>query len=554
MRRDTKRIERAKGVSKRAAMGTPIAKLSDRAPLFERLEARQMLAANLHMISSYWGDNAGNAINNVAVGTQPNLWVNYNVEGIPAGTFYRIRATVGGETRDLITNQGAGAGAMNIKANIGRVMVPDGWFLRQVKLDHDNDVAETDELDNTHTINTKGQTFTPKFALPLEGTPWVDWSLGNYVDVDLASGDNHKFDYHGGTFTYDGHNGWDIGPANWRAGDEGIDIRAAAAGTVVEMNEDAYDRNYVADGQPSNYMIIDHGGGWRTIYHHMRKNSIPVSVGDTVTEGQVIGLMGSSGNSTGVHLHWAVTYNGMLVEPMVGESSYMKTPIGYSADHPTILDAGVTSYSLNIDELVEGPTQADRFLTTGGSRTVRSWASFGGVNNGDTIAVKWFQPGGAQFASNSWSSGQIQGGYLTQNLNLPSPAASGTWQVAWYINGAEKARNDFFVSTVAQPQVKMTRGGNYIVDNRSTPWDFGKVKQGQTALPTMTFQVWNNGAATLNTSNLTVPAGFTVTEGLSSSIAAGSFDNFTVRLDSATVAYRNGWVASRPTTRTSTRP
>ena len=44
-----------------------------------------MLAANLHMISSYWGDANGNPLSSVAVGTQPNLWVNYNVEGIPAG-------------------------------------------------------------------------------------------------------------------------------------------------------------------------------------------------------------------------------------------------------------------------------------------------------------------------------------------------------------------------------------------------------------------------------------------------------------------------------------
>ncbi|HNY13205.1 MAG TPA: M23 family metallopeptidase [Candidatus Wallbacteria bacterium] len=55
-----------------------------------------------------------------------------------------------------------------------------------------------------------------------------------------------------------------------------------------------------------NHLIIDHGNGEYGFYAHMREGSIRVSVGDTVKKGQVIGLLGSTGNSTGPHLHFPI--------------------------------------------------------------------------------------------------------------------------------------------------------------------------------------------------------------------------------------------------------
>ncbi len=62
------------------------------------------------------------------------------------------------------------------------------------------------------------------------------------------------------------------------------------------------------------FIIIDHGDGMITRYGHC--NSIAVSVGQTVSQGQVIGYVGSTGRSTGYHLHFEVLIGGKFVNPM----------------------------------------------------------------------------------------------------------------------------------------------------------------------------------------------------------------------------------------------
>ncbi len=94
------------------------------------------------------------------------------------------------------------------------------------------------------------------------------------------------------------HAGEDI-PAGY-----GAEILAAASGKVVTAG---WVSGY------GNYTVIDHGGGMMTAYGH--QSSIGVSVGETVTQGQVIGYVGSTGNSTGPHLHFEVYINGSTVDP-----------------------------------------------------------------------------------------------------------------------------------------------------------------------------------------------------------------------------------------------
>ncbi|NLM50374.1 MAG: M23 family metallopeptidase, partial [Clostridiaceae bacterium] len=63
---------------------------------------------------------------------------------------------------------------------------------------------------------------------------------------------------------------------------------------------------------------IDHGNGYVTAYGHLSK--INTSVGKTVEKGEVIGLLGNTGRSTGPHLHFEVIKNGKHVDPL----SYLK--------------------------------------------------------------------------------------------------------------------------------------------------------------------------------------------------------------------------------------
>lgn len=64
-----------------------------------------------------------------------------------------------------------------------------------------------------------------------------------------------------------------------------------------------------------NYIIVDHGNGKKTLYAHLKKGSLVVKRGEQVKKGQKIGEVGSTGNSTGNHLHWEITENGVKISP-----------------------------------------------------------------------------------------------------------------------------------------------------------------------------------------------------------------------------------------------
>jgi murein DD-endopeptidase MepM/ murein hydrolase activator NlpD len=67
-------------------------------------------------------------------------------------------------------------------------------------------------------------------------------------------------------------------------------------------------------GGYGNLVVVDHGNGLSTAYGHM--SSIAVSSGQSVAQGTVLGGMGTTGNSTGVHLHFEVRVNGSAVNPL----------------------------------------------------------------------------------------------------------------------------------------------------------------------------------------------------------------------------------------------
>jgi murein DD-endopeptidase MepM/ murein hydrolase activator NlpD len=113
---------------------------------------------------------------------------------------------------------------------------------------------------------------------------------------------------------------WPVGgavtsPFGWRWGrmHEGIDIgvgfgtpiQAAGPGTVIYCGW---------EGGYGNLVVIDHGGGLATAYAH--QSSIAVSCGQQVAQGQTIGYVGSTGHSTGPHLHFEVRINGSPVDPL----------------------------------------------------------------------------------------------------------------------------------------------------------------------------------------------------------------------------------------------
>jgi len=96
-------------------------------------------------------------------------------------------------------------------------------------------------------------------------------------------------------------------------------IIAAKSGTVTSSNDTCPTVGSYGNkcgGGYGNYVIIDHGDGTSTVYAHMSSDSVVVKVGDTVKQGQKIGIMGSSGSSTGCHLHFEVRLDGTKVNPL----------------------------------------------------------------------------------------------------------------------------------------------------------------------------------------------------------------------------------------------
>lgn len=99
------------------------------------------------------------------------------------------------------------------------------------------------------------------------------------------------------------HNGIDL------VAPYGTRVKAAAAGEVVYVGW-----NWADGSDPAWIVVIAHSGNLKTWYAHLQP-SRPVSVGDWVTKGTVIGYEGSTGKSTGAHLHWMVEQNGNFVNP-----------------------------------------------------------------------------------------------------------------------------------------------------------------------------------------------------------------------------------------------
>ncbi|WP_339101968.1 murein hydrolase activator EnvC family protein [Candidatus Enterococcus clewellii] len=146
------------------------------------------------------------------------------------------------------------------------------------------------ETADVETDSTEDVVSVPETSITTPEAP-VDTSSGWGLPVSsviVTSGFGYREDPTGISGTF--HEGIDFG------GSSSTVIMAVKSGTIA-------DAGY--DGMSGNYVIIDHGDGYYSLYAHL--SSATVSTGQAVSKGQQVGFMGTTGNSTGVHLHFGIS-------------------------------------------------------------------------------------------------------------------------------------------------------------------------------------------------------------------------------------------------------
>ena len=274
---------------------------------------------------------------------------------------------------------------------------------------------------------------TPSSTLllwPLAGSDGRDWVINNYVDLDPTSA---TLDYTGGrgsaAKTYDGHLGIDIDVPNFRWMDGGVStVRAAASGVVTVVRDSEPDRNTSCAGN-ANVVLVRHADGLTAIYGHLKKGSAAVSVGQQVSEGTVLGVVGSSGCSTAPHLHFELRdaannavdpfRNGMWATPPV-----YNTPV-------TLMDLVVSAGSMTVQQ-IKDPAPNVKSVSSGSVLGVG--VSMAGGGAGDVMRLVITAPTGATFSDNAVTfTTALRHSYWLWNIQLPP--TPGVWTVSIFVNG-----------------------------------------------------------------------------------------------------------------------
>ncbi len=275
-----------------------------------------------------------------------------------------------------------------------------------------------------------------QFDWPMPGNDSEDWVINNYVDLNAGVG---LLDYLGGGKTYDGHNGVDIDVANFRAMEADFPILAAADGVVVDLADDNPDRNMFCTGN-WNFVTIGHANGWRTIYGHLKSSSVTVSVGQSVSAGDVLGVVGSSGCSTAPHLHFEVRDDQDNVISPFQQAMWTAPPV---YDTPlglldvTVRDIPITEFA----EVIDPPPNAP-LIPQG--HVLGIGLSVGGGTVGDTL--RWRVANSANVTTHEFEFTFTQTWRHTfwwLNFGLDTGLPSGVYTVEIFTNGQLAQSVDF---------------------------------------------------------------------------------------------------------------
>ncbi len=281
------------------------------------------------------------------------------------------------------------------------------------------------------------------FSWPLQAAPGLNYfnyyGISNFVDHDNSSG---LLDYNCDTRTYNGHQGTDIftWPFPWYLYDNNaVQVIAGATGTIVSKF-DGQDDNHCSCSGSWNAVYVQHADGSIAWYGHLKKNSLTnKSVGQTVAKGEYLGIVASSGCSTGPHLHLEVYDNANhLIDPYAGACNGLNS-ISWWAAQPDYREPTVNAVFTHDAAPVHGcpgtnenPHFDDHFSPT---QTIFMAAYYKDQLSGDVSTYRIRKPDNSIWASWTHTSpATFNASWWYWTWTLPSNGPFGTWtfEVEYY--------------------------------------------------------------------------------------------------------------------------
>ncbi len=211
-----------------------------------------------------------------------------------------------------------------------------------------------EELRAQGRLNETKSFLAPLFINPIAGNAAVTSDYGfhgisNFVDQNLNF-PNQLLDYNCGARTYDSASGYNhkgVDMFTFPFGFNKMDNNetfavAAAAGQIIYKSNGNSDRSCSFNNNNWNAVYLRHADGTVSWYGHLKNNSVTnKALGEQVAQGEYLGVVGSSGNSTGPHLHFEI-YNAsnMLQDPYQGQCNTMNAG-GYWLDQPAYRDSKI---------------------------------------------------------------------------------------------------------------------------------------------------------------------------------------------------------------------
>jgi hypothetical protein len=291
------------------------------------------------------------------------------------------------------------------------------------------------------------------------------YGISNYVDENPAF-PNALLDYNCGNRTYDqssgyNHAGTDIftWPFSWsKMSRNAVQVIAGAAGTIIGKSDGNFDQNcsFCPSACNWNAVYIMHADGSVAWYGHMKSGSLTTKiVGQTVTTGEYLGVVGSSGNSTAPHLHFEVYTSSsytQLVDPWGGPCNNMNGMTSWWANqqpyYVSTLNKIMTHSAAPSAGNCPGAEILNEKINFANGETVYLGSYYRDQQNGQQSVHTVYQPNNTVFAT--WTqtfNTYYQASWWWYTVGLPGAAATGTWKYEILYNGTQRVSTFFAVNS-----------------------------------------------------------------------------------------------------------